>query len=70
MQPLSTRGHQANDSTEFAWNIIILVGFLTVYYLAEQGLRAAALSCAPRFYNKLRASQKDRIFFGILMGKS
>lgn len=57
-----------NSSAEFASNATTLVFFLTAYYVAEQWLRAILVSCMPRFYNKLRASQKDRIFFGISMG--
>lgn len=61
---------EKKSSTEFASNTVILVSFLTLYYFLEQCLRAVALSCTPRFYNKLRVIQKDRIFFGILMGMS
>lgn len=57
-------------STEFGSNTVILVSFLTLYYFVERCLRVVALSCTPRFYNRMRALQKDRIFFGILMGVS
>ncbi|KAJ7165704.1 Prolipo protein diacylglyceryl transferase-domain-containing protein [Mycena crocata] len=45
-----------------------LIFFFTVYYFVERGLRLVLQSCDRTFYNSLRASRKDMIFFGISMG--
>ncbi|KAJ7476824.1 hypothetical protein B0H11DRAFT_1301508 [Mycena galericulata] len=45
-----------------------LILFFTVYYFVERGLRLILKSCGGVFYNSLRASRKDMVFFGISMG--
>ncbi|KAJ6579681.1 Prolipo protein diacylglyceryl transferase-domain-containing protein [Mycena vulgaris] len=47
-------------------NALILL--FTVYYFVERGLRLLVKSSDGVFYNSLRASRKDMVFFGISMG--
>ncbi|KAJ7499930.1 hypothetical protein FB451DRAFT_1385586 [Mycena latifolia] len=47
-------------------NTLILL--FTIYYFVERGLRLVLKSCNGVFYNSLRASRKDMVFFGISMG--
>jgi len=45
-----------------------LISLFTLYYFVEQCLRYITTSYNPGFYEKLRASRKDLVFFGIAMG--
>ncbi|KAJ7618590.1 Prolipo protein diacylglyceryl transferase-domain-containing protein [Roridomyces roridus] len=47
-------------------NTLILLS--TIYYFVECGLRLGLKSCAGGFYESMRASRKDTVFFGISMG--
>ncbi|KAJ7124428.1 Prolipo protein diacylglyceryl transferase-domain-containing protein [Mycena epipterygia] len=45
-----------------------LIFLFTVYYFVERGLRFFLKSYDGAFYNSMRASRKDTVFFGISMG--